>query len=242
LKATQLFGFLRKEMLASKDVWTKVKRHMFIGMLLPVLLDGAETWIVTADLLREISTAYNRMVRGALRMTTYHTRKYRITTEQCCARLGLQTLDHYLDWKILGYAGHVQRMGPERLPLRTRNATMQGRRPVGRPQKSHADQITECLRRKQVKSISAASDKTKWREIIKKPTPTTRPQRQLEPWETKPREILGREVEKKFRHKWFAGTIVDTDVDADTNEQIWEVLYDDGDREDYNAPELKKLL
>jgi hypothetical protein len=90
--------------------------------------------------------------------------------------------------------------------------------------------------------MSAASDKIKWREIIKKPTPTARPQRQLESWETKPKEMLGREVEKKFRHKWFAGTIVDTDVDADTNEQIWEVLYDDGDREDYNAPELRKLL
>jgi hypothetical protein len=32
------------------------------------------------------------------------------------------------------------------------------------------------------------------------------------------------------------------DIDADTSEVIWEVLFDDGDRADYNYKQLDKIL
>jgi hypothetical protein len=32
------------------------------------------------------------------------------------------------------------------------------------------------------------------------------------------------------------------DVDIDTNENIWRVLYDDGDEADYNAVQMKRIL
>ena len=35
---------------------------------------------------------------------------------------------------------------------------------------------------------------------------------------------------------------MDTDVDNETNEQIWGVRYDDGEQSDYNAAELHKIL
>jgi hypothetical protein len=45
-----------------------------------------------------------------------------------------------------------------------------------------------------------------------------------------------------FRQKWFVGKIQSFDVDALTGEQIWHVLYDDGDSEDFAFGELKRVL
>jgi hypothetical protein len=49
-------------------------------------------------------------------------------------------------------------------------------------------------------------------------------------------------VLKKFGGKWHRGKAVSTDVDMDTNEQIWSVMYDDGDREDFSAREMAGSL
>ena len=49
-------------------------------------------------------------------------------------------------------------------------------------------------------------------------------------------------MEQRFEGKWYAGIIVDTDIDCDTNETMWRVLYDDGDMEDLHARELDKIL
>ena len=54
--------------------------------------------------------------------------------------------------------------------------------------------------------------------------------------------IIGEYVEKKFGHKWHVGQIIDVDIDENTNETIWEVRFDDGDTEDYNIPEIEKIL
>ena len=57
-----------------------------------------------------------------------------------------------------------------------------------------------------------------------------------------PSSLIGREIEKLFREKWFVGKIKSFDVDALTGEQIWHVLYDDGDSEDFALGELQQVL
>jgi hypothetical protein len=47
-KALGMFGCLRRHLLSSKDVWNEVKRKIVTGMLLPIVLDGAGTWVVSA--------------------------------------------------------------------------------------------------------------------------------------------------------------------------------------------------
>ena len=61
-------------------------------------------------------------------------------------------------------------------------------------------------------------------------------------WEKHPTLLIGRHVLKKFGGKWHRGKAVSTDVDVDTNEQIWHVMYDDGDGEDFSAREMASLL
>ena len=57
-----------------------------------------------------------------------------------------------------------------------------------------------------------------------------------------PQILLGCAVEKQFGQKWHGGEIVYCDIDADTSEVIWEVLFDNGDRADYNYNQLDKVL
>jgi hypothetical protein len=61
-------------------------------------------------------------------------------------------------------------------------------------------------------------------------------------WASDPAQLIGYVVERKFKSKWYVGTIVGTDVDEDTNETIWTIIYDDGDAEDLNERELEKYL
>jgi hypothetical protein len=53
---------------------------------------------------------------------------------------------------------------------------------------------------------------------------------------------LARKLKKLFRGKWFSGKIDSFDADALTGEQTWNVLHDDGDLQDFNSGELKRVL
>ena len=247
-KGLQMFGMLRRHLLGSKDVWNAVKKQVVLGMLLPIMLDGAEAWVVSAKALRELQSGYNFIVRGCLRFSLYTTRKYRITKECLQIKLGVESLEYYLDWRILGYAGHVARMEDHRLPKKIMMGNVSGKARAGAPPKSHMVQRRQCLKRKGIEEVSwmeLALDKNNWRELIKKVGPhigTKTSPRFKEDWELKPEVALGRCVEKQFKSKFFTGQVIGTEIDVDTNEVIWEVLYDDGDKEDFNARQLKRVL
>ena len=82
-----------------------------------------------------------------------------------------------------------------------------------------------------------------WRTLIKGPSIlSTRNERVKESYETNPNELIGRHVEKKFGHKYHIGTIRSYDTDVDTNDIIWNVVFNDDDYEDYNVSEMKKIL
>ena len=67
LKTTQLLGMLRQNMMASKDIWPEVKQQIFLGMIMPTLLDGAEHWVMGEAKRQELNVVFNSMVRSALR-------------------------------------------------------------------------------------------------------------------------------------------------------------------------------
>jgi hypothetical protein len=174
-KTTQLFGMLRRNMMASKDTWPEVKRQTFVGMIIPTLLDGAEHWVIGEAKRQELNVAFNSMVRSALRFTTCVTRKCkcRITNEETHKKLGLENLDYYFDQRVLGHAGHVERMADVRLPKLLRDSYLERKQKRGRPLKTHQDQLLQCMKRKgiNVESWKAmASDRATWRSAIRAPS------------------------------------------------------------------------
>jgi hypothetical protein len=251
-KATQMFGFLRRNLMSSKRVWTEVKRRIFIGMLIPILLDGAETWVVTANLERELTTTFNNMVRSSLRVNTHTTWKNHITTEELLEKMGLNSLAFYLDWKLLSYAGHVQRMGDHRLPKIISNSTVAGKCRSGGQHKKQSTQVLTALKRcgmdtKNWKEL--AQDRAHWNTRIKSASLRKlhgAKSKQLrwteDPVVATPESALGRYVEKQFRNQWHVGVVSDWDEDADNYCTMWRISYEDGDVEDCNWKELKPIL
>ena len=89
-----------------------------------------------------------------------------------------------------------------------------------------------------------ALNKTKWRAAIRAPSvyQTKSSSGRYSEWLAAPGSLHGVVVEKKYGSKWFEGTITGHDLDADTNETMWRVLYDDGDMGDYNCHQLNKII
>jgi hypothetical protein len=249
-KAAQVFGAMRKPLFGNKDVWRMVKAKIMTTMIIPTMLDGAECCTVTARRMREMESLYLRMVRSCLGVTTYTTRKYKVTSEKLLERLGVKPLHYYLDLKVLAYAGHVERMGTHRLPKITRDSRLHGPRTRGRPCKSRKVNVSEALKRKSIDENTwrqKAGSKKSWAKMIRlniqksaRAKPRKRAARPR--WYHNPIQLIGCYVERKFQHKWFVGRISAFDQDEDTNETIWRVDYDDGDGEDFNATELQKYL
>ena len=250
-KASQIFGALGQHVFRNKQVWKIVKATILRTMILPVLLDGLECCVISPKMLAAMETVYHRFVRSCLRITPYTQREFRLTSEKLLKKLGIQPLHYFLDLKILAYAGHVVRMPAYRLPKITSYGKLDETRKRGRPIKTMISGVNESLKRKGIpiygwKQIS--KDKEKWADVIRRISKHTRA-RAKNPksrfacsWIQSPSQILRRFVEKKFGAKWYVGTIIETNLDEHTNEQIWRVRYDDDDEEDYSASQLKSIL
>jgi hypothetical protein len=128
---------------------------------------------------------------------------------------------------------------------------MEGKNVSGGQHKTHAKTVTQSLMRKGItveEWKELAVQKDKWRAFIQEvKNPSARIAgaltRTCEPWETRPDTIIGRQVQKLFAGgKWHRGAVTSTDVDEDTNTQMWLVKCDDGDREDHSARELAAVL
>lgn len=53
---------------------------------------------------------------------------------------------------------------------------------------------------------------------------------------------IGTEVSKEFEAGWFDGKVTEYRYDEDEGAYLYNVLYEDGDREDYNEQELEEIL
>jgi hypothetical protein len=117
--------------------------------------------------------------RGCLRHSLCTTRKHRITIADMQDRLGIHPLEHFLDWRVLGRAGHVARVLPHRLPKQIMEGEISGKARRGAPNKSHRAQRKECLQRKGTSLVDwkdLAQNKNAWRILIK--TESTLPHKQ----------------------------------------------------------------
>ena len=249
-KAVGMMGILRKSVMASKDVKMEVKRKIMLGLIIPILLDGAENWVLTAKMTNGITTAYNSMIRSCFRMNRFTTWKYKITTESLLQKMDMFSLQYYLDWKILGYAGHVERMSPNRIPKQIRDASTYGTKKIGGQSKSYERQLQECLKRKGIPVElwkSMAMSKCVWRKAIRKksiPVVTRHLYRHVEKKEycTNPDKLVGCFVEKRFGQTWHVGKVINYEECDTKGDIIWRVIFDDDDMEDYCYDEIEKIL
>ena len=199
----------------------------------------------------ELTTTCHRMVRSALGISPGVQRVRRWTSEMMLRRLGLQPLHYYVDLKVLGFAGHMQRMPAHRLPQLIRDSTLPGKRKRGGQHKTHAKFLRQSLHRKGIPVAewkTMAGDRSAWRKAVTSVTKLgariTRKcrSRLRNAWTAVPKMLIGKHVEKRFRGKYFVGTVVEVDSDDETHEKLWRVKYDDSDVEDCTGKDLQKIL
>ena len=66
--------------------------------------------------------------------------------------------------------------------------------------------------------------------------------RSVDPFHVDPGSAVGLSTKKWFGGAMYIGKVTDTDIDAANGQQIWRVVYSDGDMSDYNILELRQIL
>jgi hypothetical protein len=134
-----------------------------------VLLYGCESWSLTAGLWAKLKKFHHACARTMCRISMWHVQAHEITTVSVLQLLKLRNIETYVYRRQLQWAGHIARMGPERLPRKFLTSWCYKARPLGRPGFTFGEGLGEALRYARVAESSwmaAAQNRTSWKEII----------------------------------------------------------------------------
>ena len=104
-------------------------------------------------------------------MNCLHVRLHQITTKELLDRLGLKSLDAYVNRRQLQWAGHVVRMPYERIPRKMLSSWVGEKRPVGCPEFTYGRGLNKALKKSGIPKVewaALAEDRQNWRLLISK--------------------------------------------------------------------------
>ena len=96
-------------------------------------------------------------------------RLHHITTKELLDRLGLKSLDAYVNRRQLQWAGHVVRMPYERIPRKMLSSWVGEKRPVGCPEFTYGRGLNKALKKSGIPKVewaALAEDRQNWRLLI----------------------------------------------------------------------------
>ena len=163
------FAALRDKIFASKCITMKVKKFVYLALVLTILLYGSECWSLTEKLYNRLRAFHHRCIRSMCRVTRLHTRKHLISNAELLERTDLQPIDSYISKRQLRWAGHVARMPNDRLPRKMLSCWVNNKRPRGAPQMTYGRSLKKSLKKAKIPSTNwheLAQDRAKWRELI----------------------------------------------------------------------------
>jgi hypothetical protein len=167
-KAESFFQAVRK-LLWNEDFPTKCKMIMYRMCFLPILTYSAVTWAMSGKEENNIQAAemkFLRSVKGLTKMDKVKSSKIR-------KELGVERLGFKLGRERLRWFGQMKRMEEKRIPRREFEATMGGRRRVGRPRSKWIGLVKQDLEERQmdwnkVKEQNLWNEKELWKDVLEK--------------------------------------------------------------------------
>src|ERR1700744_911704 len=144
-KAIRLFKSLYHPLWKRKQASVKTKMAIYRSAVLPVLLYGSETWVLSVKESERLEVFQMKCLRQILGITKFqHQRNedIRARTEQC--KVG--------ELVTRSWVGHVTRMKEGRLPPRLLFGRIEGVSRKGRPVLRWRDMIQSDLKKRKVKS------------------------------------------------------------------------------------------
>jgi len=174
------FGALRKCVFGTVDISPRVKGKVYMALIVSILLYGSECWTLTKVFRRKLVSFHRRCVRAMCRVTRKKVWKEHIQNESLLKRLSLRSMDHYINVRILRWAGHVVRMPRDRLPRmlmfsKVRHVRRQGgqlmtygRRLKGELRMAYAATSTDVQHKLNAEGwMKFARDRAQWRAFCK---------------------------------------------------------------------------
>ena len=168
-KAAGAFGSVRKEVFSNTRVCFEGKRLIYEGLILAILLYGCESWCLTEKCFDKLRLFHARCTRAMCRVTRWHTWKNRISTEQLWKRIGLKSIDTYINRRQLQWAGHVMRMPYNRLPRKMMTCWLPSTRPKGCPKFTYGRSLYKALKKVNISKsvwVDLAMERERWQEAI----------------------------------------------------------------------------
>ena len=162
-KAIRVFKNLYHPLWKRKQVSVKTKMAIYRAAVLPVLLYGSETWVLSVKESGRLEVFQMKCLRQILGITKFeHQRNedIRAKAEQC-------TVGELVTRSRLRWLGHVVRMAEGRLPPRLLFGRIEGVSKTGRPVGRWRDMIQADLKKRKVTSwYNIVQDRAKWRKIV----------------------------------------------------------------------------
>ena len=115
-----------------KKVRTETILKIYNTSVLPAFLYGSENWTLTALQRRRIEAAEMKLLRPLAGYTLYYHKTNDSVHRELQTECILDNIDEYRrNWLL-----HLQKMPPNRIPLKSYHYRPQGRRTIGRPEKT----------------------------------------------------------------------------------------------------------
>ena len=164
-KASSSFGRLRNTVWERKGLNIKTKLKVYRAVVLTSLLYACETWTTYARHERIL----NRFHINSLKKILHVTWEDKIPDTEILDRTGLPSIQTLLRKNKVRWAGHVTRMGDDRIPKKLLYGQLnEGKRSVGRQKKRYKDNLKECLKDFNIDPSSwekKASNRATWRRL-----------------------------------------------------------------------------
>eukprot|EP01068_Selenidium_serpulae_P017051 Selendium_serpulae@DN6343_c2_g1_i5.p1 len=136
--------------------------RLFRSMIMPKLLYGCETWTTTKPSGARLNTFHMKCLRTILGVTLLD----QIPNTRIRERLVETSVGRQIQKKRLQWAGHVQRMPPERVQRQLlRSRASSGRRPAHGADKRWQDIVQEDLNATKL-NLESATDRKAWRSKL----------------------------------------------------------------------------
>ena len=157
----------------SRTVSRATKEQIYTTIIRPIVTYGGETWRLTQEQERRLLVFENGILRRIwgpvfdMEEGTWR-RRHNVELRQLS---GVPPITNFLRSQRLRWAGHVARMGEERLPKQVMFNIPQGRRPLGRPRMRWKDNIKKDAELLGVEDPDrwwdVALDRGEWRGLVK---------------------------------------------------------------------------
>ncbi|BHF72041.1 hypothetical protein SprV_0401510400 [Sparganum proliferum] len=167
-KASQAFGRLQSTVRNRHGLQLSTKLKMYMAVILPTLLYGAETWTVYTKQARRLNHFHLSCLRRILRLNWQD----RIPDTDVLERTRILSIYTMLRQMQLRWSGHLVRMDDERLPKRLFYGDVAtGSRRQGGQIRRYKDTLKSSLKRLQINPTNweeLALDRPTWRRTVKR--------------------------------------------------------------------------